>query len=142
MIIIPQHSAVSQHVVYTLAPLAALGPDALRPDPDSGIKKVCLQELGIGYENLFQEVIVRRASDLYACAAAAGSWYDTLPRGARPLWAVLRFHLEGQSQGCLAEIWPPRILTISPEPAAGAVESWLSARGFALAEEERGMKEG
>jgi hypothetical protein len=118
---------------YTLNPLVALGADALAPDPALGIKSVFLEELGIGWENVFQEIIVRRASDVFGCAAAAGSWADTLPPKARLVCAVLRFHLTGAGQPCLAEIWPPHILTLSPAYAAEPIKSWLAAHGFAAA---------
>jgi hypothetical protein len=115
-----------------LAPLVALGADALAPDPALGIKGVFLQELGIGWENVFQEIVVRRASDVFACAAAAGSWYDTLPPGARIVCAVLRFHVTGAGQPYFAEIWPPHILTLSPAYAAEPMKRWLAVHGFAI----------
>jgi hypothetical protein len=119
--------------LYTLDPLVALGADALAPDPALGIKGVFLQELGIGWDNVFQEVVVRRASDVFAGAAAAGSWYDTLPPGARLVCAVLRFHLTGAGQPYFAEIWPPDILTLSPAYAAEPMKCWLAAHGFVVA---------
>ena len=82
---------------------------------------------------MFQEVLVRRASDVFASAAAAGSWYDTLPPGARLVCAVLRFHLTGAGQPYFAEIWPPDILTLSPAYAAQPVKCWLAAHGFVVA---------
>jgi hypothetical protein len=133
MITPPCLTHCSQPALYTLAPLVALGADALAPDPALGIKSVVLQELGIGWENVFQEVIVRRASDVFACAAAAGSWHDPLPPGARLVCAVLRFHVTGAGQPYLAEIWPPHILTLTPAYAAEPIKSWLAAHGFALA---------
>ena len=81
------HSA-QPGLFYTLAPLLKLGAAALAPDPALGIKGVSLRELGIGWENVFQEVVVRRASDVLACAAATGSWYDPLPPGARLVCAI------------------------------------------------------
>jgi hypothetical protein len=124
------HSA--QQGLYTLAPLLELGAAALAPDPALGIKGVSLRELGIGWENVFQEVVVRRASDVLACAAAAGSWYDPLPPGARLVCAVFRFHVTGAGIPYLAEIWPPHILTLSPAYAAEPMKRWLAARGFVL----------
>jgi hypothetical protein len=132
MITAPCLTLPSQPVRYTLDPLAELGPDALAPDAGRGIKGVFLQELGIGWENVFQEVIVRRASDVFACAAAAGFWYDTLPPGARPVCAILRFHLAGPAPPCLAEIWPPHTLVLTPASAAEFIEGWLTAHGFAV----------
>jgi hypothetical protein len=132
MITAPCFTLCSQQSVYTLDPLVALGQDALAPDPALGIKGIFLQELGIGWENVFQEVVVRRASDVFACAAAAGAWHDTLPPGSRLVCAVLRFHLTGAGQPYFAEIWPPHILTLTPAYAAEPLKGWLAARGFAL----------
>jgi hypothetical protein len=117
---------------YTLNPLVALRADALVPDPALGVRGVFLQELGIGWDNVFQEVVVRKASDVFACAAAAGSWYDPLPPGARPVFAVLRFHVTGAGQPYLAEIWPPCILTLTPAYAAHLIKGWLAAHGFVV----------
>ena len=132
MITTPSGPHSHQPGLYTLAPLVALGADALAPDLALGIKGVCLQELGIGWDNVFQQVEVRRASDVFGCAAAAGSSYDILPPGARLVYAVLRFHLTGAGQPCFAEIWPPHILTLTPAYAAEPMKCWLAAHGFAL----------
>jgi hypothetical protein len=132
MITTPSSTPSPQPGLYTLDPLVALGADALAPDLALGVKSVFLQELGVGWENVFQELVIRRASDVFACAAAAGSWYDTLPPGARPVCAVLRFHVTGAGQPYFAEIWPPHILTLSPAYAAELMKRWLAARGFAI----------
>jgi hypothetical protein len=132
MIATPLYTHSAQQALCTLDPLVALGADALTPDPGLGIKDVFLQELGIGWDNVFEEVVVRRASDVFACAAAAGSWYDTLPPGTRPVSAVLRFHLTGAGEPYFAGIWPPHILTLTPAYAAEPMKCWLAAHGFAL----------
>ena len=132
MIAIPRSIHSPQEGLYTLDPLVALGAAALAPDPALGIKSVFLQELGIRWDNVFQEMVIRRASDVFGCAAAAGSPYDTLPPGARLVYAALRFHLTGAGQPCFAEIWPPHILTLTPAYAAEPMKCWLAAHGFAL----------
>ena len=81
---------------------------------------------------MFHEIVVRKASDVFACAAVAGSWYEILPPGSRPLFAVLRFVVTGAGQPYFAEIWPPHILTLSPAYAAAPMKCWLAARGFAV----------
>ena len=131
MIATPCNPHSHQPGLYTLAPLVELGADALAPDPALGIKSVFLQELGIGWDNVFQQVEVRRASDVFGCAAAAGSSYDTLPPGARLVCAVLRFHLTGAGEPYFAEIWPPHILTLTPAYAAEPMKCWLAAHSFA-----------
>ncbi|MCX6926707.1 MAG: hypothetical protein NT154_26405 [Verrucomicrobia bacterium] len=132
MITTPSNNSSFPQGRYTLDPLATLGADALCSDLALGIKGVFLQELGIGWDNVFQEIVVRRSSDVFGCAAAAGSWHDTLPPGARLVCAVLRFHLTGAGQPYFAEIWPPHILTLSPAYAAEPMNCWLAAHGFAL----------
>ena len=54
-------------------------------------------------------------------------------RGARPVYAVLRFHVTGAGQPYFAEIWPPYILTLSPGYAAELMKCWLAAHGFSVA---------
>jgi hypothetical protein len=132
MIITPCNPDSASQGSYTLDPLVALGADALAPDLALGIKGVFLQKLGVGWENVFHEVVVRTASDVFACAAAAGWWYDLLPPGSRPVFAVLRFQVTGAGQPWFAEIWPPHILTLSPAYAAEPMKCWLAARGFAV----------
>jgi hypothetical protein len=121
-----------QPIQYTLKPLVALGADALAPDPALSIKGVFLQELGVGWENVFQELVVRRASDIFACADAAGLRHDTLPPGARLVCAMLRFPVTGAGEPYYAEIWPPCILTLSPAYAAEPMKCWLAAHGFTV----------
>jgi hypothetical protein len=133
MIATPHYTHSAQKGLCTLAPFVALGADALAPDPTLGIKAVFLQELGIGWDNVFQQVEFRRASDVFGCAAATGSSCDILPPGARLVCAVLRFHLTGAGEPYFAEIWPPHILTLTPAYAAEPMKCWLAARGFALA---------
>jgi hypothetical protein len=132
MITTPSGPRSPQPCLYTLAPLVALGADALAPDLALGIKRVSLQELGIGWDNVFQQVEVRRASDVFGCAAAAGAPYDILPPGAPLIYAVLRFHVTGAGEPYFAEIWPPHILTLTPAYAAEPMKCWLAAHGFVL----------
>jgi hypothetical protein len=130
MITPPSFPTPPPQELYTLDPLMTRGADALAPDSALGIKAVFLQELGIGYENVFQEMIVWRASDVLACLARSGPWPGTLPPGARPACAVLQFHLTGAGRPYFAEIWPPHILTLTPANAADPIIRWLALRGF------------
>jgi hypothetical protein len=132
MIATPHYTHSAQKGLCTLAPFVALGADALAPDLALGIKRVSLQELGIRWDNVFQQVEVRRASDVFRCAAAAGSPYDTLPPGAPLMYAVLRFHVTGAGEPYFAEIWPPHILTLTPAYAVEPMKCWLAAHGFVL----------
>jgi hypothetical protein len=118
--------------VCTLNVLVALGPLALPPDPALGINDVSLRELAIGWDNSFQEVLVRCASNVFDCAAKAGGWYEAFPAGARPLWAVLGFHLGSLAPPCLVEIRPPRTLILRPPDARNIIERWLRDHGFLL----------
>jgi hypothetical protein len=132
MVATPSPSSAPEQGLYTLDPLVALGADALAPDLALGIERVSLQELGIGWPNVFQLMVVWRASDVFACAAAAGSWPDIVTPGSRLVYAVLRFHVTGAGKPYFAEIWPPHILTLTPAYAADPMKRWLAARGFAL----------
>jgi hypothetical protein len=126
----PSPTPSSEQVPYTIDPLVDRGRDALAPDLALGIREVVVQEVGIGWDNVYQEVVIRRGSDVFQSAKAGGSVWGPLPRGARVLFAVLRFDVVGAGRPCLAEIWPPHILTIAPAHAAPVIERWLEARGF------------
>ena len=132
MITTPPPTPDAEGRLYSLDPLMALGRDALAPAPAAGIEKISLLELAVGWDNVFQEVVVRRASDVFACAAADGAWYDPLPPGARLVWAVLRFDLAGVAQPCLVEIWPPHTLILTPPSAARLIDRWFAAHGFVV----------
>jgi hypothetical protein len=123
----PRRHACSLHI------LAALGGDALLPDPVLGVANVQLLELAIGWDNVYQEVVVRRAGDIFACAAASGPCYDLIPFRARLLWAVFRVDLSGPAPPCLVEIRPPHTLILRPPDPTPIVERWLLNRGFLLA---------
>jgi hypothetical protein len=131
MIATPAPTPSPEQGLYTLDPLVDRGPDALAPDLALGIREVVVQELGIIWDNVYQEVVVRRASNVFQSVEAGGSVSELLPRGARPLFAVLRFHVVGTGQLYLAEIWPPHILTLTPAHGAELMRTWLAARGFA-----------
>jgi hypothetical protein len=131
MIATPDSTPSPEQGLYTLDPLVDRGPDALAPDLALGIREVVVQEFGTICDNVYQDVVVRRASNVFQSVAAGGSVSDLVPRGARPLFAVLRFHVVGAGQPCLAEIWPPHILTLTPAHAAKVTRTWLAARGFA-----------
>ena len=131
MIATPAPTPSPEQGIYTLDPLVDRGPDALAPDLALGIREVVVQELGIIWYNVYQEVVVRRASNVFQSVEAGGSVSVLLPRGARPLFAVLRFHVVGAGRPYLAEIWPPHILTLTPAYAADLMRTWLATRGFA-----------
>jgi hypothetical protein len=131
MIATPCPTPCPEQVLYTLDPLVKRGPDALAPDLALGIREVVVRELGTICDNVYQDVVVRRSSNVFKSAEAGGSVSELLPRGARPLFAVLRFHVVGAGQLYLAEIWPPHILTLTPAYAAEVMRTWLATRGFA-----------
>jgi len=130
MIATPRPTPSTEQGPCTLDPLVDRGQDALAPDLALGIREVAVQEFGTICDNVYQDVVVRRSSNVFQSAAASGSVYDLLPRGARPLFAVFRFHVVGAGQPYLAEIWPPHILTLTPAYAADQMKTWLVARGF------------
>ena len=95
MIATPCPTPSPEQGLCTLDPLVKRGPDALAPDLALGIREVVVQELGIVWDNVYQDVVVRRSSNVFLSMKAGGSVSDLLPRGARPLFAVLRFHVVG-----------------------------------------------
>src|SRR5436190_4652184 len=68
------------HNRLTLEPLRAEGLDALDSEGLEGICQITLVEIEVAWENEFQEVLVRKAADIFGCAAAEDSLYDPIPK--------------------------------------------------------------
>src|SRR5690349_13316542 len=77
--------------IFNLKPLLNDGPAALAPDPSLNIDKVVLVSTVHAWHNAFNESTVRRADDLFACAAQDGAYYDAIPKGAELAEAIFDF---------------------------------------------------
>ena len=118
----------------TLEPLRTDGLDALDSEGLEGISQITLVEIEVAWENEFQEVIVRKAADIFGCAAAEGGLYDPIPKSGCLVQAVFLIQFDQSAERQIVQLRPPGTLTIGANPNADLVERWLLTRGFALAQ--------
>ena len=132
----PAHSAAAAltHNRLTLEPLRADGLNALDSEGLDGISQITLIEIEVAWENEFQEVIVRKAADIFGCAAAEGGLYDPIPKSGCLIQAVFLIQFNESAERQIVQLRPPGTLTIGANPNVDRVERWLLARGFALAQ--------
>lgn len=114
----------------TLEPLRISGADALDTDGLTGIRKVTLLEIEAAWDNEFQTAIIRKADDLFGCAAAEQGTYDPIPRAGRLVQAVFLIQFAALSEPELVRIRPPRTLEVGPSCDLRILETWLRKRGF------------
>src|SRR6266853_2058339 len=118
----------------TLEPLRTDGLDALDSEGLEGISQITLVEIEVAWENEFQEVIVRKAADIFGCAAAEGGLYDPIPKSGCLVQAVFLIQFGESAERHMVQLRPPSTLNINTNPNSGLVEQWLLTRGFALAQ--------
>jgi hypothetical protein len=116
--------------LFTLNPLLELGPDALAPDPSSGIVRVNLIMLFILSRNAFNEATIRRADDLFACAANSGRYYDPIPKGGGLAEAGLDILYEDSPEPRSIDIVPAHTLRLRDLADAPRILLFLAKRGF------------
>ena len=95
-------------VTIAFAPLLAQGLSALAPEPALGIVKILLVKAGFRWHNAFNESTVRKADDLFACAAQDGACYDPIPKDAELTGVTLEFYFTGSPGPHWVELSPPR----------------------------------
>lgn len=114
---------------YTLEPLRAAGVASLAVDDIDGIDRITLTELHLAFPSAFNEVVIRKADDIFAAQEARKRGL-LIHRKARIVRA--RFLVK------FSDVRKPRIVTIRPSNMAQyvqdddsvLVERWLAARSF------------
>jgi len=117
-------------LIVTLAPLRENGPAALAPAPELGILQAVLVEQGLSWHNAFNELTIRAADDLFACAAQDGAWYDATPKGAELIEARIELYLTDATEPRWVELKPPNGLLLQCAQDRERVLRFLTARGF------------
>jgi len=118
----------------TLEPLRTDGLDALDSEGLEGISHITLVEIEVAWENEFQAVIVRKAADIFGCAAAEDGPYDPIPKSGRLVQAIFLIQFCEPAEPQIVHLRPPSTLRIGTDLNVSLVEQWLLARGFALAQ--------
>jgi len=116
----------SERKAYTLEPLRADQADALDTAGIGGIERIVLREFVILWPGGFNEVVTRRADDIFSAAQARGK--IAIPDGGRLLSAAFDFYFEGAKKPRKVELRPPNVLKLGRHCDAGLVHQWLSAK--------------
>src|SRR5438876_544254 len=96
--------------LLTLEPLRTLGPDALDTQAVPGIAKITLREIEITSENAFHEITIRRADDLFECAAAEGPDCEPIPTTGLITRAVFDIEFAGSPNPVSLQISTPDVI--------------------------------
>ena len=126
----PALGHVAGPFLITLCPLLAHGQAALAPDLAAGVLKVALAQIVVSWHNAFNEITIRRADDLFACAARDGRFYDLIPKGAELVQATLNVQLAESPGPHLVNLTPPHTLAFQDAQDAARILPLLTRRGF------------
>lgn len=124
--------ADANHCLCSLAPLAAEGRDALKPDAQAGIARVALAQLDLGWENEFHEITIKCADDLFNTLKAEEGLDNPIPPGAHPTRAVLKVHFEKSPGPHFVEIRPPATIIYQDPQDASCLLPYLRKNKFLL----------
>ena len=119
-----------EKLILTLEPLLNEGQTALAPDILAGITHIALSQVELLWHNAFNEVTIRKADDLFACAAQDGQYYDAIPKEAELIRATLDIQFAGFAHPHAVDIAPPSTLTLQDPDDAERILPLLSRRGF------------
>ncbi len=115
---------------YDLEVLRLYGPDALDIPGIPGILKTSLCEIETVGDNSFHEVTVRRADDIFACAATEGTFSSPIPATGRITRAVFSMRLADSPLPIAFQISTSDLLILTPDCDAQLVERWVSQSRF------------
>lgn len=120
----------SRKKAYALEPLRADGLDALNVDGCGDLERAVLREYEVAFDNGFEEVVIRRATDIFAAAEARPVKVDAIPKGGRLVRASFDLYFAGKKKARKVQIRLPNTLKLGRHCDARAVQRWLSKRGF------------
>lgn len=119
----------SERKSYTLEPLREAGEDALKTEGVNGLSQIVLREIEVAFHNAYDEVIIRKASDLFAAAAASSHKRSAIPSG-RLVRAAFDIYFGDSAKPRKVQLRPPNILKLGRHCDASVVQRWLSLREF------------
>ena len=125
----PEPASGGGPFIVTLHPFTDSRQAALAPDPGVGVLTVKLVKIGQRWHNAFNEITIRQADDLFACAAQEGACYDLLPEGAEIIELTLEIQAAGVSEPLLVALKPPDGLSLQNQELDRIVP-FLKGRGF------------
>jgi hypothetical protein len=118
----------------TLYPLLDAGQTALAPDRETFVLNIALTRVVLRWRNAFNEMTIRKADDLFACAAVNGNYYDPVPKGADLVQATLSVQFSDAAEPRTVDIIPPHTLTLQNPADAPRILRLLARRGFTAAQ--------
>jgi hypothetical protein len=130
----PNPDGSPEKLTLTLEPLRTDGQAALAPDTSAGIVYIALCKVVLLWHNAFNEVTIRQADDLFACAAKNGRFYDPIPKGADLAQATLDIQFAESPEPHTLDIIPPHSLTFQNPADAPRLLPLLARRGFSAAQ--------
>lgn len=118
----------SERKAFTLEPLRVDGPAALDWDGAGDVARIVLREIEVAFGGGFNEVLIRKADDIFA-AAEAKDW-PAIPKAGRLVRAAFDFWFAGAKKPRKVHVRPPNILKLGRYCDASTVQRWLSDKRF------------
>jgi hypothetical protein len=118
----------SERKAFTLEPLRTEGVAALEWDGAGDVERIVLREVEIAFGGGYNEVIIRKAVDVFAAAEA--SQRKAIPDGGRLVRAAFDVYFEGAKKLRKVQVRPPNVLKLGRYCDASVVQRWLSEKGF------------
>jgi len=118
----------SERKSFTLEPLRVDGAGALKCAGDGNVDRIVLREFEIAWGGKRNEVLIRKADDIFTAAGARGE--KALPGDGRLVRAVFDFYFEGMKKPRKVQVRPPNILKLGRRCDAAVVQKWLSEKCF------------
>ena len=118
----------SERKAFTLEPLRTEGVAALEWDGAGDVERIVLREVEIAFGGGYNEVIIRKADDVFAAAEA--SQRKAIPDGGRLVRAAFDVYFDGAKKPRKVQIRPPNVLKLGRYCDASVVQRWLSEKGF------------
>lgn len=112
---------------YTLAPLRDLGEESLDCEGVTGISSAVWTEMTIRHGGRYQEIEIRRASNLFASYAERNA---SLPQHGEMISARFKVKFSDSKMERSVVIKPPNIAQYTRDDDGVRVDHWLRANGF------------
>jgi len=118
----------SERNAFTLEPLRMDGVGALEWKGNGDVDRIVLRESEIGWGGGRNEVVIRKADDIFGAAKARGE--KAFPDGGRLVRAAFDFYFWGMSKPRNVQVHPPNTLKLGRRCDAAVVQKWLSEKRF------------
>jgi hypothetical protein len=118
----------SERKAFTLEPLRVDGPAALDWTGADEVDRIVLREIEVAFPGAYNEVLIRKADDIFAAADAKG--WTAIPEGGRLARAAFDFWFIGARKPRKVQVRPPNILKLGQHCDAAVVQRWLSEKRF------------